>query len=285
MRNAKVTRHWGIALKNDLTAVDSHFEFGENWSEFSRTIDERSIAEAERGLRKLFPDDGLKDRQMFDLGCGSGLHALAALRLGAASVTAIDIDPKSVATAWELLSQRAPHNQWQVGVQSVFTMPPQPLYDIVYSWGVLHHTGDMKRAIELAAAKVAPGGLLCVALYRKTKYCRMWQIEKRVYSRAPRAVRRLIEQLFLVAFKRSFRGSGRSFEEYITDYAKSRGMDFMTDIRDWLGGYPYDSISEEDMLDLAHHLGLRTVRRFCEKPGSGLLGNGCDEYVFHRPPH
>jgi 2-polyprenyl-6-hydroxyphenyl methylase/3-demethylubiquinone-9 3-methyltransferase len=285
MRNARATRHWGIALKNDLTAVDSHFEFGQNWSEFSRTIDERAIAEAERGLRKLFPNDELKGRHIFDLGCGSGLHALAALRLGATSVTAIDIDPKSVATARELLSRHAPHDGWQLAVQSVFAMSLQPLYDVVYSWGVLHHTGDMKRAIELAAAKVAPGGLLCVALYRKTKYCRMWQIEKRIYSHAPRAVRRLIERLFLVAFKRSYRRSERTFEECVTDYAKTRGMDFMTDIRDWLGGYPYDSISEEDMLALAHHLGLRTVRRFCETPGSGLFGTGCDEYVFLRPLH
>jgi len=270
-------------MKNDLTAVDSHFDFGENWSEFSLTIDESSITEAERGLRKLFPNEELKGRRLLDLGCGSGLHTLAALRLGAASVTAVDIDPKSVATARGLLSRLAPEGQWQVERQSVFAMPPEPKYDIVYSWGVLHHTGDMIRAIELAATKVAPGGLLCIALYRKTKYCRMWQIEKRIYSRAPRPIRYLLEQLFLVAFKRSFRGSGRTFEDYVADYVKSRGMDFMTDIRDWLGGYPYDSISEAEMLALAQRLGLVNVRRFCIAPGSGLLGTGCDEYVFMRP--
>ena len=270
-------------MNSDLTTVDSHFQFGENWNEFSRTINERSVAEAEHGLHKLFPDGELKGRNVFDLGCGSGLHALAALRLGAASVTAVDIDAKSVATARTLLARYVPEGRWQVEQQSVFAMPPEPLYDVVYSWGVLHHTGDMVRAIQLAATKIAPGGLLCVALYRKTKFCRMWQLEKRIYSQAPRPIRYLLEQLFLVAFKRSFRRSGRSFEDYVADYVKSRGMDFMTDIRDWLGGYPYESISEEEMLALAQRMGLVDVRRFCVPPGSGLLGTGCDEYVFRRP--
>src|SRR5215475_1900867 len=107
-----------VTVQTNLTASDSHFTFGENWTKFARTVNERSIAEAERGLRKLFPCDELKGRHLFDLGCGSGLHSLAALHLGAAAVTAIDIDPKSVATARALLSHYAPKGPWQVEVQS-----------------------------------------------------------------------------------------------------------------------------------------------------------------------
>jgi 2-polyprenyl-6-hydroxyphenyl methylase/3-demethylubiquinone-9 3-methyltransferase len=264
----------------DLTQLDGHFEFGQNWSEFARTVDERAIAEAERGLRKLFPDDELKGRTFLDIGCGSGLHGAAALRLGAAHVTAIDLDPKAVATTRAVLSRLAAGRPWQADVQSVFALPPEPRYDVVYAWGALHHTGDMRRAIAAAAGKVAPDGLLCLALYRKTRCCAMWKLEKRLYSRGPEWVRRLLESLFVAALKRSFRRAGRSFDDHVAGYAQYRGMDFMTDIRDWLGGYPYESISEREMLDLARALGLEPVRRFCQTPGSGLLGTGCDEYVF-----
>jgi SAM-dependent methyltransferase len=270
-------------MSNKLLDVSTHYEFGKNWSEFSETINERSIAEADKGILKLFPNNELAGKRVLDIGCGSGLHSLAALRQGAAEVAAIDIDPNSVATTRKVLGRFAPHDRWTVEVKSVFDMPDEPKFDVVYSWGVLHHTGDMYRAIERAAARVAPGGLFCLALYRKTKYCPMWKIEKRIYTQGGRPVRFLLEQLFLVAFKRSFRGSGRTFEDYKNDYVKYRGMDFMTDIRDWLGGYPYESISEDEMLAFASKLGFEPVRRFCETPGSGLLGTGCDEYVFRRP--
>ena len=39
------------------------------------------------------------------------------------------------------------------------------LFDIVYSWGVLHHTGDVWHAIENAASRVKPGGIFYIALY------------------------------------------------------------------------------------------------------------------------
>ena len=57
-------------------------------------------------------------------------------------------------------------------------------FDFVYSWGVLHHTGDMYRALRGAAGRVAPGGRFLFALYRRTPLCWLWKLEKRWYAGA-----------------------------------------------------------------------------------------------------
>jgi 2-polyprenyl-6-hydroxyphenyl methylase/3-demethylubiquinone-9 3-methyltransferase len=267
----------------DPTHVSTHFEFGANWARFADTISPLAIAEARKGLERLFPAGEIRDRRFLDIGCGSGLHSLAALQSGAAEVSAIDIDPRSVVTTQALLGRLAPSKFWRAQVQSVFDMPAEPRFDIVYSWGVLHHTGDMRRAIACAYAKVAPGGLLCLALYRRTLLCGAWRIEKWIYSRSPRSVRSMLETLYVGAMRIFYRITGRDFEAYVADYVGARGMDFMTDVRDWLGGYPYESVSEAEVRAIGQQLHLRLVRSFCHKPGVGLFGTGCDEYVFLRP--
>ncbi len=59
-------------------------------------------------------------------------------------------------------------------------------YDIVYSWGVLHHTGDMWRALENVARAVAPGGVLFIAVYRDQGWIsRYWLLVKRTTTLEP----------------------------------------------------------------------------------------------------
>lgn len=259
------------------------FAFGRNWAAFARELAPAAIDQAVAGLRRLLPEDALAGKDVLDIGCGSGLHALAALRLGAASVTAIDIDAEAVATARELLARHAPGSRWSVLQRSVFAIDDLPRFPVVYSWGVLHHTGAMRRAIRCAADRVAPGGLFVVALYRRTPLCPLWRLEKRLYVAAPPALRRLIEATYITAFRAALALRGRSFRAHVEGYVAHRGMNWYTDLRDWLGGYPYESIAAEEMLALAAALGLAEVRRFCRPPGLGLFGSGCDEYVFARP--
>lgn len=268
--------------ERDEREVTAHYEFGANWAQFADSITERSIVEAQSGLRRLFPDNELEGKRVFDIGCGSGLHSLAALRLGAADLTSIDLDPKSVATTRAVLGRFFPGGPWRADVVSVFDMPPEPQFDVVYSWGVLHHTGNMMDAIQRAVAKTAPGGLICLALYRRTTLCWAWRIEKRVYTASPKLVRSALESAYVLGLRVGFAASGRDFATHVANYVGSRGMDFMTDVRDWLGGYPYESIGESEMLTLAARLGLAPVRRFCRAPGFGFAGSGCDEYVFRR---
>src|SRR5579872_7235538 len=188
------------------TAKDlaSHFAFGENWASYAQGIDEERIAEAERGLTHLVGETMLTGRSFLDIGCGSGIHALAAFRLGARQVTAIDIDPVSAATTEALLRKYAPSQNYRVHHVSVFDLPPDK-FDIVYSWGVLHHTGAMEEAIERTAQCVAPNGLFVFALYRQTLLCPLWTLEKRWYSKAGPRAQGLAQSLFVAARRLGFR--------------------------------------------------------------------------------
>lgn len=258
----------------DLLAAESHFAFGKNWRSFAGLIDDRRIQGSDAGIERLFPGDELKGKTVLDIGCGSGLPALSLLRKGAEHVTCIDIDADSVAAARQTLSTHAPPQNWSAEVRSVFDMTGQ--FDVVYSWGVLHHTGDMWRAIEKAASMVKPGGRLVIAIYGKTALCGFWKAEKRFYSRSPRWLQWLFQRAFLAvdfaARLRSGTLSGSGLE---------RGMDRTHDIHDWLGGYPYESAAPDEIADALRDFRLE---RQLLRPGgrSGLLGSGCDEYVFRR---
>lgn len=268
-----------------LTDVSTHYEFGDNWRAFANHLPPRAIDQAVEGMLRLVPREEIQGRSVLDIGCGSGLHALAALRLGASSVTAIDIDPNSVATTKDMLTRLAePASRWSATVKSVFEMDDLPLFPVVYSWGVLHHTGNMHDAIRKAADHVAPGGHLYLALYRQTPLCGLWRMEKWLYINAPQWGRNLLEVSYVSLFRLAMMLRRRNFRDYVESYGQNRGMAWRTDVRDWLGGYPYESVSEQEVLEFARELGLTPVRRFCRRPGVGLFGTGCDEYAFRKLP-
>lgn len=264
----------------DLTSQDSHFAFGENWREFSKLVNDGRIADSDAGLAKLFPPEELIGKRVIDIGCGSGLPALSMLRAGAGHITCVDIDPDSVETARILLSRHAPHDAWSVEIKSVFDL--EGTYDIVYSWGVLHHTGDMWPAIDKAASLVRPGGLLAIALYAKTPMCGFWRSEKRLYRRLPRPL-----QAVACATLLGIRATGRllRFRNPMTLFGSSlrRGMSAWHDQHDWLGGYPYESATPDEVRNLLTPHGFVLLRQNLFKGSRlGLLGVGCNEYVFQR---
>jgi 2-polyprenyl-6-hydroxyphenyl methylase/3-demethylubiquinone-9 3-methyltransferase len=268
-----------------LTERETHFEFGENWKNYSRTVDQKRIDSAIAGVKKLFPD-GLAGKTFLDIGCGSGLHSLAALSLGAASVTAVDIDENSVATTQELLAKYAPDAKWIAKTASVFDLSPETsgTFDVVYSWGVLHHTGEMWRAIEMAAALVKSGGQFAIAIYYATRYDQMWKAEKRFYSHAPRSVQWILRQGYTAAFLATQIWFKKNPIAFIRDYSSTRGMNSSNDVHDWLGGYPYETASAEEMRARISAFGFKEDRSFLLPVSSGLFGSGCHEFVFTNQP-
>lgn len=272
---------------SDLTHLSEHFAFGDNWARYAALLDEGRVAQATADLRRLVGD--LTGRSFVDIGCGSGVHALAALRLGASSVLALDLDPASVATTRQTLQRFAPQHQWDVRQCSVFELDPRQdgEFDVVYSWGVLHHTGDLQRALQCASALVRPDGRFAVALYRRTLMCPLWRIEKRWYSHAGPRAQRMAQRLYVSAFGLALALRGQSLKEYAATYSKSRGMNFSHDVHDWLGGFPYESILHAELEHTLGRLGLQLERVFAEPRRRGrplgLFGSGCDEYLFRRP--
>ena len=270
---------------SDLTAVESHFRFGENWRSYARLIDEPRLAQATEDLRRLVGGD-LAGRSFLDIGCGSGLHSAAALRLDAASLTAIDLDPDSVTTTRETLGRLGGERPWTVERRSVFELPPEwaGRFDVTYSWGVLHHTGAMWRAIDAAARTVAPGGRLVLALYRKTLLCGPWRLEKRWSTRATPEAQARARKVYVALFHVLGRLAGRDTTRYVREYASSRGMDFLHDVHDWMGGYPYESVSPQELTEFMTARGFSRERMFAHggRRQVGLFGSGCDEFTFVR---
>lgn len=268
-----------------LKQVESHFAFGKNWSSYSDLIGEEQIQEAEKGLLKLIPAERFAGASFMDIGSGSGLHALAASRLGASRILAVDIDPDSVATTRRVLGASKATADWDARQISVFDLEPAQLgtFDIVYSWGVLHHTGSMWEAVEHAAAMVAPDGLFALALYRSTRLDPLWKIEKRLYARAGAPVQKALRAAFVTAFRAGMVLSGKgSFREYVANYTSVRGMDYYHDVHDWLGGYPYEAALAPEVTTRFAALGFTPERIFARPLSLGLLGSGCDEYVYRR---
>lgn len=269
--------------KESLKNLDSHFAFGENWASYSKLIGEPQIEHAKEGLLKLIPAEDFKGRSFLDIGCGSGLHALAASRLGVSRIVGVDIDPNSATTARKILTERNPSAPWQIENISVFDLTPDHFgtFDIVYSWGVLHHTGDLWQAVSKAAALVAPNGLLAVAFYRETYLDPFWKLEKRFYTNAPPSIQNFIKSSYINAF-RVARAATRqeSFADYISKYSSRRGMDFEHDVHDWLGGYPYEAALAPEVDRRMIALGFKAERVFARSKSIGIFGSGCDEYVY-----
>lgn len=264
------------------------FEFGANWARFLALVDEPRIARAEASLEEMLGRDSLEGIRFLDIGSGSGLFSLAARRLGAC-VRSFDYDPQSVACTREL-RRRYFHDDpdWIVEQGSVLDesfVAGLGTFDVVYSWGVLHHTGEMWRALDHAHRAVQPGGQLFIAIYNDmgSKTAR-WRTVKKTWNSLPGPLRPPFA--LLAVMPDEVKAAGRSLirlrpGDYVrtwTQYKANRGMSKWRDIVDWVGGYPYEAAKPDVIFEFFKRRGFALETLRC---AGGL---GCNEFVFRRSP-
>jgi SAM-dependent methyltransferase len=265
-------------------STGERFAFGANWAAFLKILDDGRIAQAERSLCEMLQLRRLEGLRLLDIGSGSGLFSLAARRLGA-TVHSFDFDPQSVACTRHLRHQRDPADTlWTVEEGSVLDgnyLESLGSFDIVYSWGVLHHTGAMWQAIEAAAARVAPDGRLFIAIYNdQGRSSRAWLRVKRAYNALPKGLRWLVlwpafVRLWAPTTLRDL-AAGRPFATW-RGFVANRGMSPWRDVVDWVGGLPFEVAKPEQIFDFLAARGFR-LRKLVTCAG----GLGCNEYVFER---
>jgi SAM-dependent methyltransferase len=263
------------------------YGFGKNWQSFLATaLDTPRIVRSAQSLRELLGCDDLVGKTFLDIGCGSGLFSLAACLLGARHVTSFDYDIHSVQASESLRAHaRIAPERWYIGQGSVLDnsfMSSLAPADIVYSWGVLHHTGSMWAAIDQAAALVNPGGLFTIAIYNRVdrllNNSRNWKQIKRIYNQTSIPARQAMEAIYAGLLLAQTTAQGQNPIAYIRKYStvSRRGMDFWHDVRDWMGGYPYEYASPEEIIVHMRTKGMRLITM------SESHGLGCNEFVFRR---
>ena len=259
------------------------FEFGRNWAEFLKQLDEERINDAEKSLLEMLEVPNLEGKTFVDIGSGSGLFSLAARRLGA-KVHSLDYDPQSVECTRELKRRYFPiDSNWVVESGSVLDqdyLGRLGQFDIVYSWGVLHHTGHLWQALENVIPLVKEGGKLFIGLYNdQGGPSRRWLLVKRLYCQYP--ILRM--PLLLGSWWRLFwRGMLRDIvmlrpgETFRKLRQERRGMSIWRDLVDWVGGYPFEVSKTEDVFHYYRKKGFVLTRLVTDD------NLGCNQFVLLR---
>jgi SAM-dependent methyltransferase len=272
-------------------AAGARFEFGKNWACFLAVLDDDRIAAAEQSLTAMLGLPDLQGLSFLDVGSGSGLSSLAAKRLGAARIHSFDSDPVSVACTRELRRRYFPdEDAWTITQGSALDadyLRSVGTFDVVYCWGVLHHTGDMWRALENVTHAVRPAGRLFIALYNdQGGASRRWATVKRLYNRSPRLVRWALVGLVgcywgvRASLRRLVRLQNPLPFAILREHEPARGMSVWHDLVDWVGGFPFEVAKPEDVFEFCRDRGF-TLQRLSTCGG----GHGNNQFVFIRGTH
>ena len=265
-------------------ANKERFEFGKNWEAFLASLNENQINEAEKSLVEMLDSSSLSGKRFLDVGCGSGLFSLAARRLGA-DVYSFDFDPNSVACTNNLKKRYFTDDvKWKIESGSALDLDyikSLPPVDIVYSWGVLHHTGDMWTALKSIGQLVPEVGKFFIAIYNdQGTMSSFWLKVKKIYNGS--VIGRIaIMSMFIPIFV--LKGLVidllhlRSPLQRYYEFKRERGMSIYYDWKDWLGGYPFEYSSAEKIIDFFNKENL-LLCKLKQRPKM-------NEFVFSKVSH
>lgn len=265
----------------------NRFEFGKNWTAFLAHLSEDRILKAEQSLREMLEVENLNGKTFLDIGSGSGLFSLAARRLGA-KVFSFDFDSNSYACTLELKRRYFDDDtNWTIEQGSALDaeyVKSLGKFDIVYSWGVLHHTGEMWKGLENAAFPVAENGKLFVAIYNDTgSQARRWHWIKKTYCKLPDALKSPFAVLAILPdeakrfISHAVKGKPHAYIADWKTYRNERGMNRWHDIIDWVGGFPYEVATPDEIFEFYKAKGFTL-----QKLKTGSVGLGCNEFVFEK---
>jgi len=272
------------------------FSFGRNWKNYVKNIvNEKVIEEAKESLLRYLPEEEYRGKTFIDVGCGSGIFSLSALLLGCQKVVSFDIDPVSIEAAQlikEKFSYLLPTNHsWDIFQGNILDTDLienlKDKGDIVYSWGVLHHTGNMWQAIENETKLVKPNGYFIIAIYNHAPSSEFWLKVKKFYNAHPSI------QPFLIAFYGAYVVLGYIVRRKTLNLRRERGMHVFYAAIDWLGGLPYEFACFDEVQEFVEKLGFVLIKSPTKLPcGKGIKSNifekmrakntGCNEFVFQK---
>lgn len=263
------------------------FKFGENWLRFNKLINRKKILQARNSLKKY--KISYMNKSFLDVGCGSGLFSLAASTLGCKKIYSVDVDDSSIKSTKILRENFNRKNlNWNIEkvslIRDSFTKKCKN-YDIIYCWGVAHHTGNMFKAFENLVNVCKINSHLVIAIYNDEGLkSKIWWIIKYLYNFVPSSLRKIYAYFIMnvvrngyVIFRLFFTLQFSELSKYLDKKTKRpRGMNADVDIMDWVGGYPFEYIKFNLLKKYFISKGFKVIKsRECK-------GSGNHEIVFKR---
>lgn len=255
----------------------NRFGFGKNWISFSKNITQDKISMSEDTLKEFFDVKDFNNSSFIDVGCGSGLFSLAAHKLGA-KVKSFDFDINSVICTQEIkkdFSISKETLEWNIEEGSILDseyIESLGQHDYVYSWGVLHHTGDMHQAFKNVTKLVKADGKLFIAIYNdQGMKSKIWKLIKKLYCK------NIFFKFFITIVYSLFILIPQYIKYFLLNRTLVRGMSLYHDMFDWLGGYPFEVGTPKEIKDYFLDKGFRLIK-------VNLVGKrlGCNEFVFQK---